>query len=60
MVAISADRNPQKILMPPPDLNHIYDACNATEGAESTRPFFHFILLKLRLARFYELLHKSY
>lgn len=59
MVVISADINSQKILIPQPDSKHIYDPCNATEGAESTRPF-HFILLKLRLARFYELLHKSY
>lgn len=59
MAAISPDRNSQKILISLADFKHIYDPCNATEGAEPTRPF-HFILLKLRLASFYELLHKSY
>lgn len=59
VAVISSDGNSQNILGPQPDAKHIYDLCNATEGAESTQPF-HFILLKLRLARFYELLHKSY
>lgn len=59
VAVISSDGNSQNILSPQPDAKHIYDPCNATEGAESTQPF-HFILLKLRLARFYELLHKSY
>lgn len=59
MVVISSDRNSQKILIPQPDFKHIYHPCNATETAESTQSF-HFILLKLRLVRFYELLHKSY
>ena len=59
MDVISTDRILLKILIQQPDFERIYDPCNATVGADSTGPF-HFILLKLRLARFYELLHKSY
>lgn len=57
--SVVSERKSQKMLIPQPDSKHIYDPCNATQGAESTQPF-HFILLKLRLASFYELLHKSY